>query len=456
MPLSPFAYIKKKRNYIEKISKCKARPLAMCTAHHIGICPFNVRPPKTRSREEVESRQRRLGRIDSFSRRASAEPFPGWRLAGGAAAAGEQRRGPKPTSLGFPAPAEHNGASFAAAPSSRLSSQHRRPRAPDGGEWMNQRTQPRAVPGTQPPAPGGSALRRKRHAARPRYGSRGSRSHPGSSLPLRAASHSPGRRCLFTLPSAAASAGPGAAWRPLLPQPPQSASEPSAAEGAASRSAPPAWGEHGGRAGEGAGRGGAGSAALPARGAERRSGRPAEEVGRGGGGARARSRAGGTSPEGISRQVRRSVPYFFPSPSCRRRSGGQRARLLRWLGSATASSAPRAGCSRCVSILPAGGPLNSNVSALLAAHTSPSAHVTLCGGWCHAAGSTAKLGKGAGRVEGWASGCVPTCSRFSLKANALEKKKVGGELRGEGGGRRFPWHKCAKREWITHSNRTEV
>lgn len=134
MPLSPFAYIKKKRNYIEKISKCKARPLAMCTAHHIGICPFNVRPPKTRSREEVESRQRRLGRIDSFSRRASAEPFPGWRLAGGAAAAGEQRRGPKPTSLGFPAPAEHNGASFAAAPSSRLSSQHRRPRAPDGGE----------------------------------------------------------------------------------------------------------------------------------------------------------------------------------------------------------------------------------------------------------------------------------------------------------------------------------
>lgn len=124
----------KKKNYIEKISKCKARPLAMCTAHHIGICPFNVRPPKTRSREEVESRQRRLGRIDSFSRRASAEPFPGWRLAGGAAAAGEQRRGPKPTSLGFPAPAEHNGASFAAAPSSRLSSQHRRPRAPDGGE----------------------------------------------------------------------------------------------------------------------------------------------------------------------------------------------------------------------------------------------------------------------------------------------------------------------------------
>lgn len=31
-------------------------------------------------------------------------------LAGGAAAAGEQRGGPKPTSLGFPAPAEHNGA----------------------------------------------------------------------------------------------------------------------------------------------------------------------------------------------------------------------------------------------------------------------------------------------------------------------------------------------------------
>lgn len=52
----------------------------------------------------------------------------------GAAAAGEQRRGPKPTSLGFPAPAEHNGAPLAAAPSSRLSSQHRRPRAPDGGE----------------------------------------------------------------------------------------------------------------------------------------------------------------------------------------------------------------------------------------------------------------------------------------------------------------------------------
>lgn len=105
---------------------------------------------------------------------------------------------------------------------------------------MNQRTQPRAIPGTQPPAPSGRALRRERHEARPRHGSRGSRSHPGSSLPLRAASHSPGRRCLFTLPSAAASAGPGAAWRPLLPQPPQSASEPSAAEGAASRSAPPA------------------------------------------------------------------------------------------------------------------------------------------------------------------------------------------------------------------------
>lgn len=81
----------------------------------------------------MESRQRRLGRIDSFSREASAEPFPGWRLAGGAAA-GEQRGGPEPTALGFPAPAEHNGAPLAAAPSSRLSSQHPGPRAPDGGE----------------------------------------------------------------------------------------------------------------------------------------------------------------------------------------------------------------------------------------------------------------------------------------------------------------------------------
>jgi hypothetical protein len=88
----------KKKNYIEEISKCKPQPLPMCTAHHIGICPLNVRPPKTRSREEVESRQRRLGRIDSFSRGAAAEPFPGWQLAGGAAA-GEQRRGPSPPPL---------------------------------------------------------------------------------------------------------------------------------------------------------------------------------------------------------------------------------------------------------------------------------------------------------------------------------------------------------------------
>lgn len=135
----------------------------MCTAHHIGICPLNVRPPKTRSGEEVESRQRRLGRIDSFSRGASAEPFPGWRRAGGAAAAGEQRRGPKPTSLGFPAPAEHNGAPLArgrplfppllAAPAASGSRRRR----------MNEseRTQPRSVPGTQPPAPGGRALRRE-------------------------------------------------------------------------------------------------------------------------------------------------------------------------------------------------------------------------------------------------------------------------------------------------------
>lgn len=88
----------KKKNYIEEISKCKPQPLPMCTAHHIGICPLNVRPPKTRSREKVESRQRRLGRIDSFSRGAAAEPFPGWQLAGGAAA-GEQRRGPSPPPL---------------------------------------------------------------------------------------------------------------------------------------------------------------------------------------------------------------------------------------------------------------------------------------------------------------------------------------------------------------------
>ncbi|KAL1783196.1 hypothetical protein HispidOSU_012693 [Sigmodon hispidus] len=58
----------------------------MSTAHHIGVCPLNVRPPKTRSREEVESRQTRLRRrIDSFSRGASAEPFPGWRPPGSSA-----------------------------------------------------------------------------------------------------------------------------------------------------------------------------------------------------------------------------------------------------------------------------------------------------------------------------------------------------------------------------------
>lgn len=68
----------------------------MCTAHHIGIRPFNVRPPKTRSREEVESRQRRLGRIDSFSRRAAAEPFPGWRLAGAQRPPGSSAGGPSP------------------------------------------------------------------------------------------------------------------------------------------------------------------------------------------------------------------------------------------------------------------------------------------------------------------------------------------------------------------------
>lgn len=189
----------------------------MCTAHHIGICPLNVRPPKTRSREEVESRQRRLGRIDSFSPGASAEPFPGWRLAGGAAA-GEQRWGPEPTSLGFPAPAEHNGAPLAAAPSSRLSfaapaaSGSRRRRMNE-----SENPAPRGPPAPSPQAPGGRALRREARGER-RGEARGSSEarQPRLVPPPRLVSPAP--RCLtfpgpplppHTPPSAAASAAPG-------------------------------------------------------------------------------------------------------------------------------------------------------------------------------------------------------------------------------------------------------
>lgn len=71
-----------------------------------------------------------------------------------------------------------------------------------------------------------------------------------------------------------------------------------------------------------------------------RGGAPPPPQAGGGGGARRRRGPGseqggeGTSPEGISGPVRRSVPYSFPSPSGQRRAGSA-------LGSGAGSGAPR-------------------------------------------------------------------------------------------------------------------
>lgn len=165
---------------------------------------------------------------------------------------------------------------------------------------MNQRTQPRAVPGTQPPS-----------FWRPRAEARGSRLVRGSAAAARAPAPARlSRSAPPHIPGAAAASlhrprrpppPTRAAWRPSLPLTPQSGLRTERSRGrlfpvraAGGRRAR----QRSGRGG-GAGRGGAESAALPARGAERRRRRrPAEEVGRGGGGAGARTRAVRSNPGG--------------------------------------------------------------------------------------------------------------------------------------------------------------
>jgi hypothetical protein len=181
---------------------------------------------------------------------------------------------------------------------------------------MNQRTQPRAVPCTQPPssrrpraeARGWRLVRGTAAAARAPTPARLSRSAPPHIPGAAAASlHSPQR----LTPSARA------AWRPSLPLTPRSGlrTERSRGRRFPVRAAGVRRARQRSRRGGGAGRGGAESAALPARGAERcRRRRPAEEVGRGGGGARARTGAlrnntGGDELAGPS--VR---PFFLPLP----------------------------------------------------------------------------------------------------------------------------------------------
>lgn len=208
----------------------------------------------------MESRRRRLGRIDSFSRGAAAEPFPGWRLSWGRRGRRGAARGAQAHLPRLPGPRRAQWSPrLAAAPSSRLSSQHRRPRAPDGRR-MNESENPAP---RRPPAP--SPLPRHHHhhqhqlpAAARRGGGRqarglargtaaAARGPPtpglGLSLPGSAPPHMPRAAAASSrLPSAAASAGPrGRPGARLCPPPPaQSGSEPSAAEeGAASRSAPP-------------------------------------------------------------------------------------------------------------------------------------------------------------------------------------------------------------------------
>lgn len=113
MPRLPGTHIRK-RPYRENPLEVQTRQLAACTTLHIGICLLNfVPPPKTRSRGEVGRRQRRLGRIDSFSREHT-EPFPGWQQAGGAARAGEQGEGAR-SHLPQPLPAPRRRAQWSPA-----------------------------------------------------------------------------------------------------------------------------------------------------------------------------------------------------------------------------------------------------------------------------------------------------------------------------------------------------
>lgn len=165
---------------------------------------------------------------------------------------------------------------------------------------MNQRTQPRAVPCTQPPS-----SRRPRAEARGWRLVRGTAAaarapHPGSSLPLRAASHSGGCRCLLTLPSAAASVGPGG----LAPVAASDYTEraPNRAQPRAPLPGPRRRREASTAAEQERGRGGAG------RGGERgppgsRGGAPPPPQARGGGGTRRRRGPG--SDRGAEEQPRR-------------------------------------------------------------------------------------------------------------------------------------------------------
>lgn len=112
MPLSPFAYIKKKKKSIEKnlqVQSPAARDVHGTPHWNLSSEMFVLLRLGAERRRWRAGGEGWGGSIRSLEEQQRSH-FQAGGLAGGAAAAGEQRGGPKPTSLGFPAPAEHNGA----------------------------------------------------------------------------------------------------------------------------------------------------------------------------------------------------------------------------------------------------------------------------------------------------------------------------------------------------------